>query len=232
MSRAADASLGRYKVHVLAEAIGNMGLGTRVVPLAMDLDTPTAVKACAEADVVIGCMDSWYGRDLLNRLSTFYLQPYFDLGVQLAPLPRGGIDTIWGAVHYLQPGRSSLKSRGVYTMEDVRAELLKRDDPLEYRRRLREKYIRGVLEDRPAVISVNTQVAAMAVNEVLARIHTYRLPPNEEFASQRMALHEGLIFRETESKLPVCPVLSKEMGRGDVVPLLDKPELTERQEAA
>ncbi len=147
-------------------------------------------------------------------------------------MPQGGIDTIWGAVHYLQPGRSSLKSRGVYTSEDVRAELLKRDDPVEYRRRLREKYIRGVMENRPAVISVNTQVAAMAVNELLARIHCYRLPPNEEFASQRLALHEGVVFRETESKLPVCQVLNKEIGRGDIVPLLDKPELTEGREAA
>ena len=232
MSKAADANLRRFKVDVLAEAIGNMGLGTRVIPLAMDLDNPVAVKAAAEADLVIGSVDSWYGRDLLNRLATFYVQPFIDLGVQLTPLPEGGIDTIWGAVHYLQPGRSSLKSRGVYTSEDVRAELLKRDDPVEYRRRLREKYIRGVQEDRPAVISINTQVAAMAVNELLARIHCYRLPPNEEFASQRIALHEGLTFRETESKLPVCPVLSKEVGRGDVVPLLDKPELTEGQEAA
>jgi hypothetical protein len=135
-------------------------------------------------------------------------------------------------VHYLQPGRSSLKSRGVYTSEDVRAELLKRDDPAEYRRRLREKYIRGVQEDRPAVISVNSLVSAMAVNELLARIHHYRVPPNEEFASQRIALHEGLTFKETESNLRPCPVLGREVGRGDAVPLLDKPELTEGRDAA
>src|SRR6185437_1307881 len=51
MSRAADANLGRSKVRVLAEAVGNIGLATRVVPLAMDLDSPTAVKAVAEADI-------------------------------------------------------------------------------------------------------------------------------------------------------------------------------------
>jgi molybdopterin/thiamine biosynthesis adenylyltransferase len=232
LSRAADANLGRFKVNVLAEAIGNMGLATRVIPLPMDLDCPNAVKRVAEADVVIGCMDSWHGRDLLNRLATFYVQPYLDLGAQLTPLPLGGIDTIWGAVHYLQPGRSSMKSRGVYTSNDVRAELLRRDDPAEYSRRLREKYIRGVQEDRPAVISVNTLVAAVAVNELLARIHHYRIPPNEEFASQRIGLHEGLTFSETESNLQRCPVLSKKVGRGDVVPLLEKPEMTEGRDAA
>jgi molybdopterin/thiamine biosynthesis adenylyltransferase len=231
MTTAADANLTRFKVDVFAEAIGRIGLGTRVVPLAMDLDTLKAVKAVAACDFVFGCMDSWYGRDLLNRLASFYVLPYLDLGVQLRPLPEGGIDTIWGAVHYLQPGRSSLKSRGVYTSEDVRAEMLKRDDVEEYRRRLRAKYIRGVAEERPAVISVNTLVAAMAVNELLARLHPYRIPPNEEFASQRFGLHEGHIFRESESKLPRCQVLPQEVGRGDVTPLLDRPELSEGQKA-
>lgn len=227
MTTAADANLGRFKVEVLAEAIGRIGLATRVVPLALDLDTPKAVKAVAACDMLIGCMDRWYGRDLLNRLATFYVLPYIDVGVQLRPLPEGGIDTIWGAVHYLQPGRSSLRSRGVYTSEDVQAELLKRHDPAEYRRRLQEKYIRGVQEDRPAVISVNTLVSAMAVNELLARIHRYRIVPDEEFASQRIGLHEGHTFAEAESRLQRCQVLAKEVGRGDVVPLLDKPELSE-----
>ena len=226
MATAADANIGRFKVEVLADAIGKIGLGTRVAAMAIDIDTSQAVKAIAECDVVVGCMDTWYGRDLLNRVAAFYSLPYFDLGVQLNSLPHGGIDTIWGAVHYLQPGRSSLKSRGVYTSEDVQAELLRRDDPTEYRRRRREKYIRLVQEDRPAVISVNTLVAAMAVNELLARIHRYRIPANEEFASQRIGLHEGLTFKETESKMQTCIVLSKELGRGDVAPLLDKPELS------
>jgi hypothetical protein len=232
MTTAADANLGRYKVDVLAEAIGRIGLGTRVVPLAMNLESPTAIRAAASADLVIGCVDSWYGRDLLNRLAAFYVLPYLDLGVELTALPAGGIDQLWGAVHYLQPAGSSLKSRGAYTSEHVRAELLKRDDPEEYKRRLKSKYIRGVQEDRPAVISVNTLIASMAVNELLARIHRYRIPPDSDFAGQRIGLHEGDWIRDPESKFPVCPILDKEVGRGDVIPLLDKPELSEPGGAA
>jgi hypothetical protein len=232
MSRAADANLGRFKVEMLAEAIGNIGLGTRVVPLAIDLDTVKAVKAVAACDVIIGCMDSWYGRDLLNRLAAFYVLPYFDLGIQLRALPSGGIDQIWGAVHYVQPGRSSLKSRGVYTSEHVRAELLSRDDPAEYKKRLRQKYILNVQEDRPAVISVNTLIAAMAVNELLARLHHYRVAADDGFAAQRIGLHEGDTIRDAESKMEPCQILFKEVGRGDTVPLLDRPELSEGQDGA
>jgi hypothetical protein len=227
MSTAADANLGRHKVDVLAEAIGRIGLGTRVVPLAMNLENPKAIRAAASADLVIGCVDSWYGRDLLNRLAAYYVLPYLDLGVELTSLPAGGIDQIWGAVHYLQPSGSSLKSRGAYTAEHVRAELMKRDDPEEYKRRLDSKYIRGVQEDRPAVISVNTLVASMAVNELLSRIHRYRIPPDSDFAGQRIGLHEGDWIRDPESKFPACPVLGKEVGRGDVTPLLDRAELSE-----
>jgi hypothetical protein len=229
LSTAADANLGRFKVDVLAEAIGRIGLGTRVEPISMDLGTPKAIRAVAAADVVIGCFDTWYGRDLLNRLATFYVLPYFDLGVELTSLEEGGIDQIWGAVHYLQSDMSSLKSRGIYTSDDVQAELLKRDDPEEYRRRLAAKYIRGVREDSPAVISVNTLIASLAVNELLARIHRYRVPPDSDFAVQRIGLHEGDWIKDPESRYPVCRVLSKEIGRGDVVPLLDKPELSEQE---
>jgi molybdopterin/thiamine biosynthesis adenylyltransferase len=227
MTTAPDANLNRYKVEVLAEAIGRIGLGTEVIPLAKDLATPEAVRAVATCDLAFGCMDSVYGRDILGRLASFYTLPHLDLGVQLTALPDGGVDQITGAIHYLQPGKSSLKSRGIYDSEDVRAELMKRDDPIEYDKQLLEKYIRGVQEDRPAVISVNTMVSSMAVNEMLARIHRFRYDGNDTYAVQRYTVHEPHIFLESEGSLKVCPVLSKEVGRGDTTPLLDKPELTE-----
>jgi molybdopterin/thiamine biosynthesis adenylyltransferase len=227
MTTAADANLNRYKVEVLAEAIGRIGLGTEVIPIAKDLATPEAVRAVATCDLVFGCMDSVYGRDILGRLASSYTLPYLDLGVQLTALPDGGVDQITGAIHYLQPGKSSLKSRGIYDSEDVRAEVMKRDDPIEYEKQLQQKYIRGVQEDRPAVISVNTMVASMAVNEMLARIHRFRYDGNDAYAVQRYTVHEPYAFLESEGSLKVCPVLSKEVGRGDTIPLLDKPELTE-----
>ncbi|MCI0535518.1 MAG: ThiF family adenylyltransferase [Verrucomicrobiales bacterium] len=227
MTTAADANLGRLKVEVLADAIGRIGLATEVVAIGKDLATPQAVRTVAGCDLVFGGMDSVSGRDLLNRLAAFYLLPYIDLGVQLSARAEGGIDQVTGAIHYLQPGRSSLRSRGVYDSEQVRAELLRHADPAEYQRRLREKYIRGVQEDRPAVISVNTLVAAMAANELLARIHHFRYDRNDAYAVQRFTLHEPAVLTEPEWGLGICPILAKEIGRGDTAPLLDRPELSE-----
>lgn len=227
LTKAADANLGRLKVEVLAEAIGQIGLGTEVLPLAKELATPDVIRTVASCDLVFGCTDSFAARDILNRLAAFYTIPYIDMGVQLRALPAGGIDQITGAVHYLQPGKSSLKSRGVYDSEDVRAELMKRDDPCEYEKQLQQKYIKGVQEDRPAVISVNSLVASMAVNEMLARIHRFRYDDNNSYATLRYTLHEPHVFKDAEGDLTVCAVLSKEVGRGDVTPLLDRPELSE-----
>ncbi len=226
-STAADAKDGEYKVHVLARAIRAMGLGTEVVCIPANLVRPETVRAVAAADVAFGCMDGTEGRHLLNRLCAFYLIPYFDIGVRLEADGRGGIDQVAGTVHYVKPDGSSLLSRGVYTMADVSAEALKRTDPKEYGERLKANYIRGVPVDRPAVISVNMQMAAMAVNEFLARLHPYRYDPNEEFAVNRISLIQGASYREGDGQ--PCKVVAKHAGRGDVRPLLDMPELSERR---
>jgi hypothetical protein len=219
-----DAYLGRPKVHVLASAIARMGLGQEVIPLQKNLLTPEAVRAVAECDLVFGCMDGVEGRHVLNRLATFYLMPYFDVGVRLDADGAGGIDRIAGAVHYLQPGLSSLLSRGVYDMKRVDAEAMRRTDPEMYRRLVREGYLRGVDEDRPAVVSVNTFFAALVVNEFLARLHPYRNQPNAEYAYVGANLSEMQFFPEGESA--PCPVLQKHVGRGDVVPLLERASLS------
>ena len=134
------------------------------------------------------------------------------------------------AVHYLQPGRSSLRSRGVYDAEDVRAERMKEESPEQYEQQVKEKYIRGVQENRPAVMAVNTFAAAAAVLEMLARIHPYRYDNN--YALQQFEHHSGFIARKAEDEFERCEVLAKHIGRGDVAPLLDRPELSEIGEAS
>jgi len=50
-------------------------------------------------------------------------------------------------------------------LEDVQAEGLKRQDPVYYEEQRKAGYIKGVEENRPAVISINTQFAGLAINE-------------------------------------------------------------------
>lgn len=224
----ADAREKRLKVEVLVRAVTAMGLETEVITVPENLATAAAVRAVAGCDVVFGCMDGAEGRHALNRLCVFYVLPYFDVGVRLDGDGNGGIEQVSGAVRYVQPDGASLLSRGVYTMEDVRAEGMKRTTPELYAEQLGSRYIRGVAEDRPAVISVNMQLASLTVNEFLARLHPYRMDPNAEFATVSMSLSEGVLLREPDRE--PCGVFARHLGRGDVTPLLEMPELSERRE--
>ena len=118
-------------------------------------------------------MDSIDGRYLLNALATYYTLPYFDIGVRLQAVPsgprKGLIREVCGTVNYLRPGRSSLMSRGLFTMSEVAAAGLRRNDPDAHDQQVKDGYITGAAVQRPAVISVNMFAASLAVNEFLAR---------------------------------------------------------------
>jgi hypothetical protein len=219
-----DAYLAKPKAFALASAVARMGLGQELLPLAANLVSQQAVREVAACDVIFGCTDGAEARHLLNRIASFYAIPYFDVGVRLDADGLGGIANIAGAVHYVQPGGSSLLSREVYTMADVEAEELRRTNPAMYRARRDEGYIRGVREDRPAVISVNMFFAALMVQEFLARLHPFRNQPNASYATVRGNLLEP--FLATEPDGSPCNVFGRHVGRGDVEPLLDRPDLS------
>ena len=220
----ADVRAKASKVHVLARAVGAMELGTVVEAIPSSLFSPEIVRRVARCDIVFGCMDSADGRDLLNRLAAFYCLPYFDVGVRLIADGSGGIDQICGTVHYLQPDGSSLLSRGVYSPAALQAAALRRESPQRYASLLEEKYISGVNENRPAVVSVNMLYASLAVNELLARLHPYRDDGNAGFAGYGLSLTQARLIVDDDGA--PCEALARHAGRGDTVPLLNMPELS------
>lgn len=220
----ADAEARLRKVEVAARAIAAMSLGTQVETYDTTVFDREAAHAVAGCDIVFGCVDTVDGRHLLNKLATFYVLPYFDVGVRLDADGRGGVQQVAGTVHYLLPGGSSLLSRHVYTQEQLRAAGLYRSDPATYRSLLNEGYIRGIYEDRPAVVQLNSLIASLAINELLARLHPYRIDPNADYAVHRLSLSHGIY--EHHGHGPACTALQRHVGRGDVEPLLDWPELS------
>lgn len=211
---------------MLANAVERIGLGTVVERYPINLYTPEAVRAVAECDVVFGCVDTAEGRFLLNLLSNFYILPYIDIGVTLEADENGDIQQVCGYLHYLQPGASSLLSRNAFTLEDVTAEGTKRQNPAYYEDQRKAGYIKGVEENRPAVISVNTQFASLAVNELIARMHPFRENANRAYAKIGLSLSEMALYPEPEPSA-VCRYMSRQVGKGDVMPLLNLPELSD-----
>ncbi len=221
-----DASQERLKVDVIKRHIDRIGLGTQVYKFASALQDQAAMRAVAASDLVIGCMDGFSGRHMLARLIRYYLLPYIDAGVKLEALEDGTINQVAGSVHYLQPTGLDFIDRGVFTLEDLEAEDLFRTNPEEYRERHARGYVRGVQVDRPAVISVNMYFASLAVNEVLARLHPFRMDDNEEFGTTRMSLSHFQLENEGDGLAP--PRMLASVGRGDIDPPLGMPSLGSR----
>ena len=139
------------------------------------------------------------------------------------------IREVCGTVNYLRPGRSSLVSRDLFTMSDVAAAGLRRNDPTAHDRQVEDGYIRGVVAHRPAVISVNMFASALAVNELLARLHPYREEPNSAYAAVTFSLASMELIYDAEEGM--CAILSGKVGFGDTTPPLGLMELAERRKS-
>lgn len=233
-ARKSHAVDGVLKVDLFKETIDQTGFETDVKIYPVNLfDSLEAINELISCDVLIGCMDSADGRDLLNKISTFYLIPYLDMGINIESDGKGGINKIEGSVHFIQPGLSSLISRGVYTLEDIKAESILRKNPEEYARLISaerkngHKYIKDVKVERPAVISINMQIASIAVNELLNRIHHFKFSDLHETAKISVDITDNFIVAEKEEDFKVDDFLAKRIGRGNLSPMLESFEIPE-----
>jgi hypothetical protein len=225
-SKKCHAQNGVAKVAMFHKAIKEMGFGTEVEIYQSNLyDDISAIRALISCDVIFGCIDSVDGRHILNQLSTFYIVPYIDLGVKLEADGNGGIQKICGTVHFIQPGKSSLISRGLYDTDDLRAAGQFRKNQKEYENLRKNAYIKNVNVDSPAVISVNMQISSHGVNEFLNRLHTYKAGSPGDYAQSTIDITENYIVNVEESNLKIDHYLRKKLGRGDVLPFLEMSEV-------
>lgn len=222
-STLSDAETHVPKVNVMKRSIEETGFGTKVIVFDKHVTDFKVIKELAECDVLFSCPDSAEARHVLNLISSFYVLPLFDLGVKLNADGNGGIENIFGSIHYIQPGGSSLLSRKQYNLQALEAEGIQRTNPEEYAERCRNGYLKEENESSPAVISINMQVAATAVNDFLNRIHPFRNISNEEVSVIRILFDELAMFTELDEK--PCPFFNKYIGYGDIEPLLNLSEI-------
>lgn len=218
------------KIDIAVQAISDMQLGTNVTALANTLRDPGVVKTLAGCDVLIGCVDNREARQLLCRLSAYYLIPYLDTGVAIHAADTGDIQSVTAAVHYFQPGQSFL-SRGVFDQEALRAEALARSDSAHHAELADAGYVHGVHVDRPAVMPLNMIAAGWVVMELIERVHAYRDPEQRRYLAETfLSIDMGFARGCEDDKL--CPALESVIGRGDVSPLLGLPVLSQREAVA
>lgn len=223
-ARQSDADAMRPKVHAVAASIADMGLGVRAIPFRGWIGDPALRDALKSCDVVFGCTDDHDGRMLLNRFAAFYLVPVIDIGlaVEVSQGADPVIMALDGRVTWLFPGGACLLCRQVIDPAKAHAESLKRSNPAEYEMRKREAYVAGEGNPAPAVVTFTTELACMAVNELIDRLHGFRRCGR---AANRVRQFHLLEDRRPGARPdPHCPVCGSDAywGRGDVEPFLDR----------
>lgn len=226
-STLADADAKRRKVHMFAQAISGYRAKVDVVPIAETILSREAVEAAATCDVIFSCVDSSEGRQIADLIAQAFLIPLIDMGVSIPTrrTPQGApaVADVVGRIDYVQPGRSSLASRAVFTAASLRAEYLAREAPDAYDAEVNEGYIKGAPQEAPAVIALNMRAASTAVLEYLARAFPYRHEPNDRYARTIFRLGEG--EEETSPEGEFDAAANYLVGTGSAEPLLGLPSL-------
>ena len=218
--------IGKAKVHFYKNYVEGKRLGVNVTAFPFNLfKSDEARRTLSTCDILFGCVDSSSGRMLMNMLSTFYLIPYFDMGVALDADGLGGVSYVGAQIDYLIPGRSSLMSRNIAKQADIDAELKKLFDPAEYEQLKKEHYIKNIRVERPAVISVNGVIAYHAVLNLIDRLVGYRIEPT--YANVTVLLHTDGSLLQPEGEFKQDTYLAKYKGRGDCQPYLNMPYLSD-----
>lgn len=233
-STLADAEKGKLKSEMFADAVATYRGPGVAFPVPLSIATREAVLAASQSDVVLCCVDTLEARQLADLVASAFLMPLFDVGVSIPtrwrPDGSAAIAEVCGRIDYVQPGRSTLQDRGVYSPETLRAEYLAKSSPDAHRAEVQEGYIKGVNEEAPSVITLNMRAASALMNEFIARAYPFRLEPNRKYARTefRLASCEEEYVAEEEFSAAPNPILA----RGAQEPLLGLPMLGRRRKEA
>jgi molybdopterin/thiamine biosynthesis adenylyltransferase len=218
-----DALTHQSKVGTVARAIAAIDLETKVSThngWVSDLGCRDILKG---AHIIFGCTDDNAGRILLNRFAYAYQIPVIDMGlaVQLSDSDRPDVQAMDGRVTVMVPGDACLLCRGVIDARRASEESLKRKNPTEYERRKSEAYVLGEQDPSPAVVTFTTELACMAVNEMIHRMQGYRGETGST-ANRVRLFHRMLDLRPSRRPDPDCRVCGQQLNwcRGDIEPFL------------
>lgn len=225
-STMADAEACELKVEMFSRAVKLYRPDTVTVAVDKSILSREAVLAACEADVMFSCVDTAEGRHIADRIAAFFAIPLFDVGVSIPTRksPKGPqIAEVCGRIDYVQPGGATLSDRGVFTPATLEAEYLARSDPEAHQRRVAEGYLRGLVEQAPAVVTLNMRAASSCVMEFIARAFPFRHASNSSYARTIFLLADG--DEEHVSESSFTPSGSYPVGAGIQEPLLGLPAL-------
>ncbi len=155
-----SADIGQPKVDITKALIRKINPAAMVEVIKDSVLKISVAEQLIDADFAFSCTDSHGSRAVLNQLAYQYLIPFIDMGVVIATA-NGQVQHIAARTQMLAPGLACMVCGNLLDYEEVRRDLLtdfeRKSDP----------YILNDSEVAPAVISLNSVIASMAVTMFL-----------------------------------------------------------------
>ncbi len=158
-----DSDVGKPKVSVAARGFRTASPTTRVYQFADSVFSREAIVALLSSDFIFACTDTHSSRLLLNQIAWQYLVPIVDIGA-LVRLDGAQASFVGGAVRVVMPGHMCLVCDQQIEPARITWELKSKDQKQLDRT---FGYVPGFDAPEPAVISVNSVVAGIAVSVLL-----------------------------------------------------------------
>lgn len=207
---AAPDDIGVPKVEVARRTILRVNPNAQIESLIGDVVDVLVARSLLTTDFIFICTDSHASRAVVSQLAYQYLLPTVDMGVSIS-IRGGRVAFITGRVQMLAPRLPCLTCLGAIDPEQVRREML---SPAE---RAADRYIVGAPAPAPAVISLNSTVASLAVSMALGALSP--IPMGSRFQSYDGV--NGTVRNMGGDQDPHCFVCSPEgaLTQADAWPL-------------
>jgi len=195
--------VGATKIAIATRLIQGINPDASIKAVSRDVTDLDVALALVDVDAVFGCTDSHASRAILNQLAYQYYVPLFDVGVGIVA-KQGEMTHISGRAQMAAPGLPCLVCSGVIDAAAVRRELQSEVQ------RAADPYITGFNEPQPAVISLNSTVASLAVTMFMAAF----TPVPGEARLQYYNGITGVVRAATLRADPSCVVCSRSGALG------------------
>ncbi|MBY3129804.1 MULTISPECIES: HesA/MoeB/ThiF family protein [Rhizobium] len=203
---ASFADLEVPKVFVARNLIHGIDPDAQVEALQRDVIEEDVAAMLKSLDFVFLCTDSHASRAVVNQIAYQYLVPAIDMGVSIT-VKDGQISHLTGRTQMLSAGLPCLVCTQALDGEQIRQELMTPEQ------RAADPYVIGAHEPQPAVISLNSTVASLAITMFLGAV-------TPAPAGARLQLYDGIrgTVRPTVARqVPNCLACSPSgaLAKGD-----------------
>lgn len=209
-------AVGRPKVDIAAAAALAVAPSCTVRALRGDVVDADIADALLPLDFVFSCTDSHASRLVVAHVAYQHLVPAIDMGVIIAAAG-GRVTHVAGRAQMFAPGLACPLCSRLLDYDAIRRETATPEQ------RAADRYIPGAREPQPAVVSLNSTVASLAVTMFLGAVAG--VPADARFQNYDAIRGTVRIVEvNRESGCPLCSDAVLAQGRRAPMPVRPAPE--------